>query len=67
MGHLDELDPARVVAEDVADDEFATGGFRLGDDPFGGCDGFGEGFFDEDVATSLQGCDGIRGVGVRVG
>ena len=56
-----------MVAEDVADDEFASVFYGGGDDFLGFLDGFCEWFFDKDIASCLDGGDGVGGVGVWVG
>jgi hypothetical protein len=64
---LDELDPTRVMAEDVADHELAIRCLRLRDDPLGSIDRFREWLFDENMTTGIEGGLGVIRMGVRIG
>ena len=66
-GKLDEFDPARMVAEDVADNELTAGLARRGDDALGFGDGPGERLLDEDMGAGVHRLDGIVGMGVGPG
>ena len=65
LGDLDEFDPTGVVAEDVADGEFAVALDGFGDDALGGLYGFGQRFFNEYMAACFQCCEGVVGVCIR--
>ena len=62
---LDELDPGRMLAKDIADHELALRALSRGDDLLGVGDAVGERLFDENIRTRLHRLDGEIGVRVR--
>ena len=62
---LDELDPGRMLAKDIADDQLALRALRRGDDLLGVGDAVGERLLDEHMRARLHRLDGE--IGVRVG
>ena len=62
---LDELDPGRMLAKDIADHQFALCALSRGDDLLGAGDAVGERLFDKYIRARLHGLDGEIGMRVR--